>query len=146
MPFSSIFYKKDKCRDGDCKVNKKNIKAIFKPDDGILDEKLKNELFPPSYKICDCIIVCNNDDIVIVEILCGTLTYKEFKDKSIQLENCYKLINKLGLSDKVTQIRLQYKKLENPKHNPQFRKKLMNPKIFGFNLELSSNMTMSINC
>ncbi len=146
MPFSSIFNTKDKCSDGECKVNKKNIKTIFKPDDGFLDKALESSLFPSSYKICDCIIICNNENIVIVEILCGTLTYKEFKDKSIQIENCYKVIKDLGLSDKVTQIRLQYKKLENPKHNPQFRKKLMNPKIFGVNLELSSNMTMSINC
>jgi len=146
MPFSSIFYKKDKCGDGECKVNKKNIKTIFKPDDGFLDKNLESKLFPSSYKICDCIIICNNGNIVIVEILCGTLTYKEFKDKSIQLENCYKVIEVMGLSDKVTQVRLQYRRLENPKHNPQFRKKLINPKISGVNLELSSNMTMSINC
>ena len=146
MPFSLIFNIKDKCSDGGCKVNKKNIKTIFKPDDGFLDEELQNTLFPPSYKICDCIIVCNNDNIIIVEILCGKLTYSEFKEKSKQLENCHKVVAHKGLEDKVKKIILHYKRLENSKCNPQFREKLINPKICGINLELLKDATISIGC
>jgi len=37
MPFSSIFNVKNKCSDGSCKINQKNIKKIFKPDDGFIE-------------------------------------------------------------------------------------------------------------
>jgi len=147
MPFSSIFNKKEKCSDNDCKVNKKNIKTIFKPDDGFLDKGLEKSLFPSnSYKICDCIIICNDNSIVIVEILCGTLTYREYKEKYQQLENCYKVVSSQSLDIKIKKIVLQYKRLEKSKHNPQFRKKLLNPKICGSNLELLSNSTVNIDC
>ena len=146
MPFSSIFNTKDKCSDGECKVNRMNIKKIFKPDDGFLDNELKEILFPSSYKICDCIIVCNNDSLIIVEILCGKLTYSEYKEKCEQLENCYKVVKHKGLDDKVKKIILQYKRLEKSKHNPQFRKKLLNPKICGLRLELLKDSTINIDC
>lgn len=147
MPFSSIFNLKDKCCDGDCKVNKKNIKKIFKPDDGFLDKAVEKKLFPSaSYKICDCIIVCDNDNIVIVEILCGKLTYSEFKKKSEQLENCHKVVSDMGLIKKVKKIILHYKRLENSKHSPLFRKKLLNPKIHDINLELLKDATINIDC
>jgi len=147
MPFSSIFNVKDKCSDGDCKVNKKNVKKIFKPDDGFLNQSEENRLFPlGSYKICDCIIVCDNDNIVIVEILCGKLTYSEFKEKSEQLENCHKVVLDKGLIENVKKIILQYKRLENPKHNPQFRKKLINPKIREVKLELLRDATINVDC
>jgi len=147
MPFSSIFNVKDKCSDGVCKVNKKNIKKIFKPDDGFLNKVEENRLFPSgSYKICDCIIVCDNDNIVIVEILCGTLTYGEFKEKSEQLKNCHKVVKDRGLVANVKKIILHYKRLENSKHNPQFRKKLLNPKICGVKLELLRDATINIDC
>ena len=146
MPFSSIFNQKEKCSDGACKVNRKNIKKIFKPDDGFLDKRLQKTLFPSSYKICDCIIVCDSDNIVIVEILCGKLTYKEYKEKCEQLENCHKVVKHKGLENQVKKNILHYQRLENPKHNPQFRKKLLNPKICGINLELLKEATININC
>jgi len=147
MPFSSIFNAKDKCSDGACKVNRKNIKKIFKPDDGFIDELERKRLFPSSsYKICDCIIVCDNDNIIIVEILCGTLTYREFKEKSEQLENCHKVVSDKGLARDVKKIILHYKRLENSKRNPQFRKKLLNPKICGIRLELLAKATIDIGC
>jgi len=147
MPFSSIFNVKNKCSDGSCKINQKNIKKIFKPDDGFIDKIKEKELFPSgSYKICDCIIICDNNNIVIVEILCGKLTYKEFKEKSEQLENCCKVVSNQGLAKDIKKIILQYQKLENPKHNPQFRKKLLNSKICGIKLEPLRDNTININC
>ncbi|MCB4744624.1 MAG: hypothetical protein LGB07_03085 [Sulfurovum sp.] len=147
MPFSLIFNVKEKCSDNDCKVNKKNIKTIFKPDDGFLNKSLEKSLFPSnSYKICDCIIICNNDNIVIVEILCGKLTYSEYTEKYQQLENCYKVVQSQGLENRIKKVVLQYKRLENSKRNPQFRKKLINPKINGRNLELLKEQTVDISC
>jgi len=146
MPFSLIFNQKDRCKDNSCSVNRNNIKAVFKPDEGFLDSNLKNRLFPPSYKICDCIIICTNDNIIIVEILCGTLTFKEYKEKVEQLENCYKVIESQGLKNKIKQIVLQYKRLENPKRNPQFRKKLTNPRVRNIKLELLNSQTITLNC
>jgi len=147
MPFSSIFNVKDRCYEGKCKVNKKNIKKIFKPDDGFLDKAEEKRLFPSgSYKICDCIIICNNGNIVIIEIICGTLTYSEFKEKSKQLESCHKVVSDKGLSDNVKKIILLYKRLENSKHNPLFKKKLINPRICGVKLELLRDANININC
>jgi len=146
MPFSSIFHQKDQCKDGDCKVNKKSIKKVFKPDDGFKDKKIKNALFSGEYKICDCIIVCNDNNIVIVEILCGKLTYREYKEKCEQLENCHKVVEYSGLKDRVKKIILHYQRLENTKRNPQFRKKLINPKICGINLELLKEQTIDVKC
>ncbi len=134
MPFSKIFKTKDRCKEHECSVDRKNIKKIFKPDEGFLDIELKNRLFPSSYKICDCIIICNDDNIVIVEILCGVLTFKEFKEKSKQLENCYKVTKDIGLDRKIKNIILYYKSLEESKRNPQFKKKLINSKIYNKSL------------
>jgi hypothetical protein len=147
MPFSSVFNKKERCKDGSCKIDKSNIRAVFKPDDGFKDTSIENQLFPTgSYKICDCIIVCKNDNIVVVEILCGTLTYKEFKEKSEQLENCCKVIDNQNLKNKIHKIILQYKKLENPKRNPSLRKKLLNHRICGITLEHYAKETIKIDC
>jgi len=142
----SLFDIEKRCKEHDCNINNKNVKVIYKPDNGFLDKSIEKEIFGSDYKICDCIIVCNNDNIVIVEILCGTLTYKEYKEKCEQLENCHKVVAHKGLDDKVKKIILHYKRLENPKHNPQFRKKLINPKICGVNLELLKEATINIDC
>ncbi len=146
MPFSSVFNAKDQCKEGKCKVNKQNIKKIFKPDDGFLDSQLEKRLFSSSYKICDCIIVCNNNKIVIVEILCGKLTYREYKEKYEQLENCHKVVKNKGLEDKIKKIVLHYQKLEDSRRNPLFRKKLLNPKIYGMKLEMLTDLTINIHC
>jgi len=148
MPFTSIFHEKDQCKDrGGCKVNKKNIKKVFKPDSGFKDKAIEASLFPlGTPKLCDCIIICNDDNIIIVEILCGKLTYKKFKEKSLQLENCHKVVQEYKLEKKVKKIILHYQTLENTNQNPQFRKKLINPKICGKNLELLSDKTIDVKC
>lgn len=146
MPFSKVFNIKDNCKDNECKVNKKNIKTIFKPDDGFIDKALERELFANSYKICDCIIICKDEKIIIHEILCGKLTYSEFKEKSQQLHNCLKVVEELGLIEKVKQVSLQYKKLEDSKKNPQLKKKLTVAKIGKFALNTSSEITSKIGC
>ena len=146
MPFSKVFNKKDNCKDNDCKVNKKHIKTIFKPDDGFVDKILEKELFGSSYKICDCIIICEDNKIIIHEILCGKLTYSEFKEKSEQLKNCIKVVEKLGLEKEIKQVSIQYKKIEDSKKNPQLKKRLLNPKIDRFVLYTMQDVTTKIVC
>ena len=146
MPFSSIFKTVEICKESSCRVNKKNIKKVFKPDNGFKDSQIEKKLFPNDYKICDCIIICKDNSIVIVEILCGTLTYKEFKEKIEQLKNCYTVVKTMGLEDKIKQITLQYKKREKDKKNPQFAKKLLNPKIYNKHLHLMQNEMLNIDC
>jgi len=74
---------KKECKEHECKIDKKNIGIIYKP------EKKFN------VKMCDCIIKCKkNNKFIIVEILCGTLTLKEFKNKLNQIKNCEKILSK----------------------------------------------------
>ena len=145
MPFSNIFNQKDKCREHECSINRKNIKKIFKPDEGILDSNLKNRLFNNSYKICDCIVICENDKIVIIEILCGVLNAREFKEKSEQLQNCYRVVEYKNLKSQISKIVLYCKKIENSKKNPQLRKKLINPRIYDIPLQIIQDKGSSIN-
>ncbi len=142
MPFSKVFYKKKNCKEQSCKVNQKNIDIIFKPDAGIIDEALKNRLFPLKFKICDCIIICKDGKIIIHEILCGKLTYSEYKDKIEQLNNCIKIVEELGLLGKVKRVSLQYKKVE----DVNLKKKLINTKIRKFTLISSRDTTTEVIC
>ncbi len=147
MPFSSIFNIATNCSERRCRVNKKNIKVIYKPDGGFLNKALEKKLFPTgSYKICDCITICKNDNIAIIEILCGTLTFGEYKEKCEQLENCCKVIADCGLKNKVKKIILLYKNREPNSKNSQFRKKLLNPKICSIPLFLSTDATYDLEC
>ncbi len=125
----------------------KNIKTIYKPDNGFIDRALERALFPvASYKICDCIVVCQNDNIAIVEIMCGLLTYREFQEKSQQLENCCKVVQHQKQKDKIKKIVLLYDRLESPKRNPQFRKKLLDPKVCSKQLRVIPNNKFSTIC
>ena len=101
--------KKQTCKEHICKIDNKNIKIIYNPE--ITSQK----------KMCDCIIICNNEKIFLVEILCGKLTSKELKDKLQQLKNCSLLKNGIKV--------LLYKKLESPKKDPMLKKQITNSKI-----------------
>ena len=132
MPLNEIFIKADECKEHTCKINRSNIKNIFKPEKGFLNKQLEQELLGLNYKICDCIIECQNGKIVVVEILCGRLTYGEFKDKIIQLENCIKILKSIGLSSQIINVYLVYKSLDKQFSlmikSPPFKKKLLNLK------------------
>jgi len=130
MPFSTIFHKEEQCKEHRCKVDRSNIVSLFKPDKGFLDKAIEQKLFPDSnYKICDCILSCSNGNITLVEILCGTLTTRELKEKTEQLKNCYCVVNHISLSDNITKIILQVDRLESSRKQPQLRKKLSNTRI-----------------
>ena len=145
MPFSGIFNTKDRCIERECKVDRRNVKTIYKPDEGILDLDIKNTLFSGQIepKMCDCIIECSNGNIVIVEILCGTLTDRELKDKSKQLENCYKVAKEKGI--RVNKIYLAYKRLDK-KTALLLKKRLVSQRVLDKALLHSDKLLVNIGC
>jgi len=147
LDLEDIFEEVDKCSENSCKVNRKNIKKVFKPDAGFKNKSVKNKLFGNgSYKICDCVVLCDNDDLIIIEILCGTLTHSELKEKKEQLENCCKVLKHINKEDKIKKVFLLYKKLVSSNQQPLLRKALMNPKICGFPLSFSKTDPFNIEC
>ena len=67
------------------------------------------------------IIECKNGKVVIIEILCGTLTYKEYKDKCEQLKNCIKIVKHCDKFKTIKKVILLYSKRDS-KTNPNLRK------------------------
>ena len=119
----------EECKEHNCKINKKNIKTIYKPDKGI-----KKDISNITNKLCDCIIECNDGRIVIVEILCGTLTHKEYNDKLEQLKSCINIVKHCDSSKTIKRVILLYSKIDSKK-NPSFRKKLLSTKLENHNVD-----------
>ncbi len=142
----TIFSTETKCKEHNCTVSNKNIKKIYKPDNGFLDKSLERELFASDYKICDCIVVCNGDDIFIVEIMCGKLTTRELREKKEQLRNCCKVVEKLGINDNIKKLVLIYDKLESPKRQPSLKKALINQRICNKPLEFKNSKPITLCC
>lgn len=94
-----IFQTSPECRDNACKIVKKEIKQIFKPDLGIKDATLKSSLFGSSEpSLCDCVIVHFDDKITLLEIKCGTVTNHILKEIVIQISNVYKVLENQGIN------------------------------------------------
>ena len=98
-----VLGEKENCQDIDCRLDKKNVAKIFSPEKGI-DEKLvkllRNEQLLSSNEnpnLCDCIVVCRNGKIFVIEILCGKLTFKELQSKKKQVKNCVFIVKHLEL-------------------------------------------------
>jgi len=145
MPFNGVFNTKDRCVESECRVNRKNIKTIYKPDEGIKDNSIKQTLFNRQIepKMCDCIIECQDGKIVILEILCGTLTNSELNDKTKQLENCYKIAKEKSI--KVDKIYLAYKKLDK-KSALLLKKKLVTQRVLDKALLYFDKLLIDIGC
>ncbi|MBN2825105.1 MAG: hypothetical protein JXQ76_07280 [Campylobacterales bacterium] len=141
-----LFYTSTQCKEHNCKVERQNIKQIYKPDKGFLDKQVAQKLFGSENKICDCIIECENEQIIIVEILCGKLTQSEIKDKKIQLENCCKVVKHIEKYECIKKIILFYDKLESSKKQPMIKKALINQRICNKALEFKSNKPLAIGC
>jgi len=148
MPQSldELFHISKECSEHSCRVNKKNVKQIYKPDSGFVNKQIEQELFKSGYKICDCIIECQNDNIAIVEILCGKLTVREIKDKKQQLENCCKAVHYTNQQDKIKKIILFYDKLESSKKQPMIKKALINQRICNKALEFKNDKPLNVGC
>ncbi len=145
MPFSKLFNTVDRCFEHQCRIDNRNIKKIFKPDSGFLDKIIESKIFySQNYKICDCIIVCKNDNINVVEILCGILTLRKLNDKITQLENCYKVVeHERKIVHKTV---LLYDRLVSSNQQPMLKKKLLSSKIFSLPLVSSPKSLFNIDC
>jgi hypothetical protein len=94
-----LFHRANNCQEKghNCKSSKQDVKTIYKPDDGIKDIDLKNELFPnynnlDQPKLCDCVIEFNDDTYIQVEIKCGKMTSSLVKAVVEKLNNCLKVV------------------------------------------------------
>lgn len=97
---NDIFFTSNECKDNACKLDRKGIKTIYKPDLGIKDVKLKKEVFGSvlNPQLCDCIIIKKDDNLTILEIKCGTVTNHLLKEIIVQITNVYKLLEKKGIT------------------------------------------------
>jgi len=125
--FEEFLYSESNCKDGKCKIDNRNIKIVFKPDKG-----LKKNIDLSSNNKCDCIVICRDDKVRIIEILCGVLRGSEFKAKCLQIENCLqiiKYINKDSLQD--CKVYLLIEKYVSSKKEPQTKKLVNSKKVMG---------------
>jgi len=133
---SETFGIKDKCNDENCKMDKKNVKKIFSPEiylrEDVLDFLKKKQLKRGNENpnLCDCIVVCCNGKIFIVEILCGSLTSKEFSSKKEQIKACITAIKYIDL--KVERCYIVYLSLNMKEHDKRrFQRKATSLRVEG---------------
>ncbi len=89
----SLFETSNECKDNACKIDKRDVLNIYKPDLGLKDFQVKKSLFASlEPKLCDCIIVNSNKKILLMEIKCGTVTNRLLKEIIEQLTNVYKIL------------------------------------------------------
>lgn len=121
----SLFNKASECKDNGCKISKKEITSIYKPDLGLKDKILKGELFGSVQqpKFCDCLILKNDNTITLLEIKCGTVTNHILKEIIEQIENVYRVLDKKEIL--VNRCIFICKKFD----SPMIKKKLLNLKI-----------------
>ena len=87
----SVFHSVEECKESGhpCKMSKKNIDYIYKPDKGIKDTSIPKTLFSGKIqpKLADCVIIYNKDKLAIVEIKCGTVTKRLVNETFEKIEN-----------------------------------------------------------
>jgi hypothetical protein len=113
----SLFHSTTNCReDGhDCRSSSSSVSNIYKPDDGIIDITLKQELFPTygrleQPKLCDCVIEFNDGTYSQVEIKCGKVTSSLVADVVEKLNNCLKVVKSKNIE--ISKHFLIYKKFD----------------------------------
>ncbi len=107
----TLFYEVEECKENKCKIDKKDITFIFKPDNGLKNAVLQKELFGDAPKLCDCII--KKEKLILLEIKCGKVTFRILKEIKEQLGNVTKILNNQDISfDRIVFI---YDSLDNAK-------------------------------
>ncbi len=123
-----LFKEIEDCKENKCILNKKNIKYMFKPDDGLKDESIKKAIFGyKNPKLCDCIIKIEN--IVILEIKCGKITKSILNEIIEQLDNVAKILKYVDI--KFSKVIFIYDSFENNK----LKQTIINKLIQGKRLE-----------
>lgn len=141
----TIFHSADECKENGhtCKMDKKDINYIYKPDKGIKDLSIINKIFNGKHqpKLSDCIIIYNENKLAIIEIKCGRVTKRLIDETIEKITNVYKVLNSKEL--KTTKLILLYKSLENAK----LRQVLQSKEIFGKRIieKKYSNQAIRIN-
>jgi len=110
-----IFYDCDNCKEHCCKVDKKSINKVYKPDSGIKDQNIIKKIFGGGEqpKLSDCVIIYNKSKLAIVEIKCGEVTKKLIDDTVEKITNVCKILEEKKL--KPAKLVLIYKSFENTK-------------------------------
>jgi len=125
--FEEYLYGKPNCKDGNCKIDNNNIKIVFKPDKG-----LKKYINLSSDNKCDCIVICLDNKVRIIEILCGVLRSSEFKAKYLQIENCLRIIKHVDKDSlKDCKIYLLIEKYVSSKKEPHIKKLVTTKRVMG---------------
>jgi hypothetical protein len=113
----SVFHSVEECKESGhpCKMSKKNIDYIYKPDKGIKDTSILKTLFSGKIqpKLSDCVIIYNKDRLAIVEIKCGTVTKRLVNETFEKIENVFKILKHKDLNP--TKILLVYSKYDDSK-------------------------------
>ncbi len=108
-----------KCKSAKCKIDNQNVQVVYSLDICLNDRKM-----------CDCLIVCKNSNIVLVEILCGKLTFSEFKDKVAQLQNCINFVHATFGDAIISKVILLYETIDEEKRKDgNLKRKLLNTRI-----------------
>ena len=95
---NNIFHEVENCKENKLSIDQKDIKFRFKPDKGIKDKQLQNELFPnmEDPKLCDCII--QKDNLIIIELKYETITESVFKTIEEKLLNVGKILQEKDIN------------------------------------------------
>lgn len=113
----TLFHSVEECKESGhpCKMSKKNIDYIYKPDKGIKDTSISKTLFSGKIqpKLADCVIIYNKDKLAIIEIKCGTVTKRLVNETFEKIENVFKILKHKNLSP--TKILLVYSKYDDSK-------------------------------
>jgi hypothetical protein len=127
----TIFEKVEKCRESSCVISGRA--TIFKPDRGMNDPEMEREIFHRSdAQKCDCILCCENGTVHVVEILCGTLKYRDLKHKIGQLENCLKILKKIDRDIyERSKVYLAFDKYASSKKEPKLKEQAVNARVMG---------------
>jgi len=128
---SELFHTSKECSEHSCRINRKNVKQIYRPDakQGFKNKTFVQKILGQEPKICDCIIECSDEKLIVIEILCGKLTARELLDKEKQLKNCCKVIEFIEQHNNIKHIILYYEKKDSKSFAKNFaaKKKLTTP-------------------
>ena len=125
---STLFEEVQDCKENRCILNRRDIEFIFKPDNGLKNQSLKNAIFGHQEpKLCDCII--KRDAIVLLEIKCGKITKSILKEIIEQLENVAKILQHVQIH--FARVLFIYDSFENNK----LKQTITNKIILGKRLE-----------
>jgi hypothetical protein len=128
----ALFQSSQKCKENDCCLDNGNILNIYKPDNGLRDMNLLQGIFGHTnqVKMCDCVVVNSINEILLIEIKCGTVTKSILHEVIEQISNTAMIIQSKNIL--FNKIYLIYKRLD----NVQLRKEIDKIRIYNKTLKV----------